>query len=567
MLQELRIRNIAIIDELSLSFSKGLNILTGETGTGKSIILGAVQLLLGSRATEEMIRDAREEAVVEALFDLTDNKVSRGKVKELFPRGGMGEEESALVLKRTLSRSGRGKTYVNGNLATLGMFSEIGAELLSVCGQHEHQSLQRVETHVDIVDEFGGLMELRGEFERQFAAFTELAEDIRRIREEQDRWRKERELMAFQAREIELSSLQPGEEEALKEEQRVLVHARKLVEFVRGSEEALDGEDGSAIDKIRAVVVQGREMAGIDRSLLPLLKTLESSLIQLEEVTRAFTEYEKRIELDPERLEGVESRLDEINRLKKKYGPTVEAVLSFKKEIDEKVASFAFDEGRLVELESRQKSLAEKVGVLERKLSEERKRVSIELKKSIEKELASLGMKKTTFRVEREEVARFSKGIDRIEFLISPNPGEEVKPLAKIASGGELSRMMLAMKRIMARGGAMRGAESGGGQVLIFDEVDSGIGGAIAEVVGKKLKDLSREHQVICVTHLPQIACFGDTHYSVRKGARGGRTVTQVDSLNREGVIDEVARMLGGLEITEKTRSHAKEMIDNAQRS
>jgi DNA repair protein RecN (Recombination protein N) len=559
MLLELRIRNIAIIDEMNVSFSKGLNILSGETGAGKSIILNAVQLLLGSKATEEMIRSSEEEGSVEAFFDLSENRNVLEGVKERISNSSGQPEEDSLLLRRTLLRSGRGKAYINGNLATLGMFSEIGGELLSIYGQHEHQSLQRVETHIDILDEFGGLMGLREEFQNLFQEFTGLSDEIGRMREDRDKSAKERELMLFQSREIEAYGLYSGEEEALKEEQRILAHAQKLMAFVHASEEMLYGEEGSAVDKIQAILRQGREMVAIDPSLSPLIKTLESSLIQLEEVAHSFRDYGRRIEINPERLETVENRLEEMDRLKRKYGPTVEAILLFKQEIDEKLGTLAFDEERLSALEQRVRPLEQKVSNLGKGLSAERKKVSMGLKKSIEKELASLGMKKTTFQVQIENLPLSPKGTDRVEFLISPNIGEGVKPLAKIASGGELSRMMLAMKRILAK--------VGGRQVLIFDEVDSGIGGAIAEVVGRKLKELSRDHQVICVTHLPQIACYADTHYSVSKEVKAGRTVTRVDRLEKERAVDEIARMLGGVKVTEKTKLHAKEMIENARKS
>ena len=556
VLLELRIRNIAIIDEMNISFSKGLNILSGETGAGKSIILNAVQLLLGSKATEEMIRGSEEEGSVEALFDISGNRKVLERDGEKFSSFTSREGDS-LLLRRTLSRFGRGKAFVNGNLATLGMFSEIGEELLSIYGQHEHQSLQRVETHIDILDEFGGLMGLRVEFQNQFQEFTALSERIHKIREEREKRAKERELMIFQSREIEASRLQSREEEALKEEQRVLAHAQKLMGFVHASEETLYGEEGSAVDRIQAILRQGREMLAIDPFLSPLLTTMESSLIQLEEAARAFRDYGRRIEINPERLEAIESRLEEIDRLKRKYGPTVDAILLRKKEIDDQLGAFTSDEERLSELEGRLKPLEQEVLNLSKRLSGERKQVSTELKRSIEKELGSLGMRKTAFQVQMENLPISAKGTDRVEFLISPNIGEEVKPLAKIASGGELSRMMLAMKRILAK--------VGGRQVLIFDEVDSGIGGAIAEVVGRKLRELSKDHQVICVTHLPQIACYADTHYSVRKEVKGGRTFTRVDRLGREMVVDEIARMLGGVKVTEKTRAHAKEMIENAR--
>ena len=559
MLQELRIKNFAIIDELSLTFSKGLNILTGETGAGKSIILNAVHLLLGDKVTEELIRGLEEEANVEALFDISGNWEVKERVKEKAQRlSGKGEEDSLLV-RRVISRSGRGRAFINGNLATLGMVSEIGEELLSIYGQHEHQSLQRVETHIDILDEFGGLIGLREEFQKHFQKFISLSEEVKRIREERERRVKERDLMAFQSREIETSGIQIGEEEALKEERRILTHAQKLMSFANASEEMLYGEEGSAIERIQSILNQGREMATIDASLSLPLKSLETSLIQLEEVAFALRDYSRRIEINPMRLEEIENRLEEIDRMKRKYGSTVKEVLLFKQDADEALKSFTSDEEKLSQLEVLLEPLRGEVIALGKKLSGERKRVAAELKRFVEKELGSLGMKKTTFEVHMEDLPLSLKGIDRVEFLISPNVGEEVKPLAKIASGGELSRIMLAMKRILAK--------VGGRQVLIFDEVDSGIGGAIAEVVGRKLRELSKHHQVICVTHLPQIACFADNHYSVKKEVKAGRTITTVDRLEKEAIMGEVARMLGGVKVTEKTRAHAKEMIENARKS
>ncbi len=365
--------------------------------------------------------------------------------------------------------------------------------------------------------------------------------------------------MRFQLKEIEQSQVQPGEEEALREERRILLHAKKLIDFATFSEEKLTGEEGSIIEKIQSILHQGRGAVEIDPSLSPFLKSLENALIQIEEGSLNLRNYLRKIEVNPLRLEEVENRLDEIQRLKRKYGSTVEEILLFKKRIDEALRSFTFDEERLSKLEEGLTPLRMEVENLAQRLSRERKRVASELKRSVERELSSLGMRRTTFEVHLEEQSLSSKGIDRVEFLISPNVGEAVRPLAKIASGGELSRIMLAMKRILAR--------VGGCQVLIFDEVDSGIGGAIAEVVGRKLKDLSKIHQVICVTHLPQIACFADQHHSVRKELRGGRTVTVVSRLEKEEVVEEIARMLGGVKVTEKTRAHAREMIENAKRS
>ena len=559
MIIELQIKNFAIIDELNLSFSKGLNILTGETGAGKSIILNAVHLLLGDKATEEWIRSSEEEASVEALFDISGNPEVKEKVNVKAPHLSGAREEDSLLIRRVISRSGRGKVFINGNLATLGVLSEVGEGLLSIYGQHEHQSLQRVETHIDILDEFGGLLGLREEFQKQYQEFISLSEEVERIRTEKERRAKERDLMTFQTKEIEASGIQIGEEESLKEERTILTHAKKLMDFSHATEETLYSEEGSVIERIQKILNQGREMAAIDPSLSQPLKALESTLIQVEEIALVLRDYSRRVEINPMRLDEIENRLEEIDRLKRKYGSTIEEVLSFKRKIDEALKSFTFDEERLSQLERRLEPLRQTVIGLGKKLSEERKKVAMELKKSIERELNSLGMKKTIFKIHMDPLPLSLKGVDRVEFLISPNVGEEVKPLAKIASGGELSRIMLAMKRILAK--------VGGRQVLIFDEVDSGIGGAMAEVVGKKLRELSWHHQVICVTHLPQIACFADQHHSIRKEVKSGRTITQVDRLDKESIVDEIARMLGGVKVTEKTRAHAKEMIENAKRS
>lgn len=559
MLQELRIKNFAIIDELNLSFSKGLNILTGETGAGKSIILNAVHLLLGDKATEEWIRSSEEEASVEAIFDISGNAEVKERLKDKVSHLQAEGEENSLLIRRVISRTGRGKVFINGSPATLGVLSEAGEGLLSIYGQHEHQSLQRVETHVDILDEFGTLLKLREEFQKQYQEFVSLSEEVERIRAEKERRSRERELMAFQSKEIEASRIQPGEEESLKEERGILNHAKKLMDFTHVSEETIYSEEGSAIERIQRIINQGREMIAIDPSLSQPLKALESTLIQLEDITLALRDYSRRVEINPMRLEEIESRLEEIDRLKRKYGSTIEEILSFKHRTEEALKSFTSDEERLSQLESRLNPLRQTVNGLARKLSNERKKVALELKKSVVKELSSLGMKKTVFEIHMDSLPISLKGVDRVEFLISPNVGEEVKPLAKIASGGELSRMMLAMKRILAK--------VGGRQVLIFDEVDSGIGGAMAEVVGKKLRELSLHHQVICVTHLPQIASFADQHHSVRKEVKAGRTLTLVDRLDKEAIVDEIARMLGGMKVTEKTKAHAKEMIENAKRS
>ena len=476
MLLELRIRNFAIIDEVNLSFSKGFHVITGETGTGKSIILNAVQLLMGDKAGEELIRSSAEEASVEALFDITSHPEIQEKAREKGAQIHNSGDENVCLIRRVISRSGRGKVFLNENLTTLGTLSEIGEALLSLYGQHEHQSLQRVETHIDILDEFGRLVDLREEYREHFERFVSLSAEIKKIREEQEKGAKEKELMAFQLNEIEASGIRPGEEESLKEEQRILLHSRKLMDFVDFSKELLYEGEGSTIERIQTILRQGNEMMAIDPSLSGMIGNLETASIQLEEVVLNLRDYLKKIEVNPMRLEEVENRMEEISRLKRKYGPTVEEVLQFKDKVEKTLGSLVSTEDRLSQMEGILDSLQGEMVALAKKLSWERARVASELKKAVEKELGTLGMKKTTFEVRLDDTGISPKGTDRVEFLISPNVGEGVKPLAKIASGGELSRMMLALKKILAR--------VGGRQVLIFDEVDSGIGGAMAEVVG-----------------------------------------------------------------------------------
>ncbi|MDP3015813.1 MAG: AAA family ATPase, partial [Deltaproteobacteria bacterium] len=339
MLLELRIRNFAIIDEVNLSFSKGFNVITGETGTGKSIILNAVHLLLGDRAGEELIRSSEEEASVEALFDISSNQEVKEKIKEKSARINSSGEEEACLVRRVISRSGRGKAFLNENLTTLGTLSEMGEKLLSIYGQHEHQSLQRAETHLDILDEFGGLVDLREEYREHFERVVSLSGEIKRVRDEKERGIKEKELMVFQLREIEASGIQTGEEATLKEEQRILSHSRKLMDFVSLSNELLYEGEGSTVERIQTILRQGNEMAAIDPSLSEVIKSLETTSIQLEEVALSLRDYLRRIEVDPMRLEEVANRLEEIDRLKRKYGPSVEEVLRFKGKVEEALSS------------------------------------------------------------------------------------------------------------------------------------------------------------------------------------------------------------------------------------
>jgi DNA repair protein RecN (Recombination protein N) len=404
----------------------------------------------------------------------------------------------------------------------------------------------------------------------------QIEKEIHDLTAHEERISRERELMAFQLAEIESASFQPGEDQSLAAERGVLANAERLLEYSRGAEDVLYSGETSVVEELNGVLEKVRELFRIDPSVSALVESLESSIYQVEDVARFLRDYGQKVEVNPERLEEIEARLDEINRLKRKYGPTLDDVSAFARKVKGELGAMATSKDRIGELESEAKELREEILSKARDLSEKRGAVARRLEGEVERELADLSMVKTRFQVRIDRVDKMStkevhgdlrvgefrltpKGMDEVEFLISPNIGEALKPLSKIASGGELSRIMLAIKTILA--------ELGAGQTLIFDEVDAGIGGAIAEVVGRKLHALSRRHQVLCVTHLPQIACFADAHHFVAKRTERGRTITRVKRLEGDGIADEIARMLGGVKITSRTRAHAREMIENTKRA
>ena len=567
MLAELRIKDLAIVDEIDIVFSRGLNVLTGETGAGKSIIINSVNMLLGDRTFEGLIRTGAETATAEALFDISDHTDVEEKLRAI----GV-DQTKELLIKRMVTSSGRSRVFVNGTLSTLTLISKIGEILLSIYGQHEHQNLQRAERHLDILDEYGGLNPFRTQYEKSFHEMDGLIKELQSLREAEHQLIKDRELMRFQSQEIAAAQLGENEEETLQEQRRILANSEKLFERADGAETILYSGESSISEKLHTVLHTMEEIARIDPSIESLAKTLESSIYQVEEVAYSLRDYRGKIEYDPDALETVEHRIDELQRLKKKYGQTIKDILQFKKRVDDQLEHLDSREERIKVLEERLANVQQKTLDLGRTLSQKRKEAATAFKRVMEQELGSLGMANTVFEVRfdvnrsvsREkwiEVADVSlgpRGMDTAEFYISPNVGEEPRPLSRIASGGELSRIMLAIKRIVAS------AEPG--QTLIFDEVDAGIGGAVAEVVGKKLKDLSSYHQVVCVTHLPQIACFADVHHRVTKSVRQNRTRALVEELDSQKRIDEIARMLGGVQITDKTRAHATEMIENARK-
>jgi DNA repair protein RecN (Recombination protein N) len=561
MLKELNIKNFAIIDQLRVEFGPGLNVLTGETGAGKSIVVDALNLALGERASTDLVRTGSLEAVVEAAFEL--NGLGSTMVANILAAQGIeaapGED---LIVRRVISVAGKSKVYINGSLANLNTLAELGAHLADIHGQHEHQSLLSVDQQMDMLDSFGGLLTVREAFEASYHQLNELRKQLTGL-EAGEREKAQREdLLRYQANEIEGARLKEGEDEELANEQRVLANSEKLAGLATSADATLYSSEGSALAALKRVVTNVRDIAAIDNKLTPVLELLDSGRAQIEEAAREVAAYAERMDFDPNRLEQIGDRLDMIQKLKKKYGGTIQEITAFGAAAAaelEKIERSGEEMERL-----RKEILGLKTGITAKAkdLTKKRTAAAKELEKKVEGELGHLGMKKTTFVVKimqepgddtTDGLRAGSRGADRVEFLISPNPGEEPRPLAKIASGGELSRIMLALKTILVEGDPI--------PTLVFDEVDAGIGGAVAEEVGKKLRKIATRRQVFCITHLAQIASMATSHYGVAKAVKKDRTSTEVRLLGDQERVDEIARMLGGKTITDATLKHAEEMI------
>jgi DNA repair protein RecN (Recombination protein N) len=564
MLVQITITDFAIIDSLAVSFSGGLNILSGETGAGKSIIINAVNLILGGRASPDLIRTGADRAVVEALFQVpVDSPLS-----EFF--GNMDITFTGEVLiKRTISKEGKSRVWINGALATLQMLSRLGPNLISVSGQNEHQLLLRPENHLFVLDDFGGLTKERielNELYRDYYALKGKAERLRsHLKEEVER----RELTQFQIKEIEEAKLVPGEDSTLETEKSRLIHAERLMDIVFKGYQALYEKEESVISTLSLLGKDMDKGVDIDPHLDRYKKQLESAQLQLEDLALELRDFYSKLRLDPKRLEQVEERLQLIRRLKKKYSPSIEGILSFKEELSQKGYQLTQKQEELKRFEAQLEEKKNALLTLATELSLKRHEIAEVFEKNVEEELHLLDMAGTRFRIrfssprpigdpisaEMLDPTITADGMDVLEFMISPNVGEDLRPLAKIASGGELSRIMLALKTILARSGLV--------ETLVFDEIDSGIGGATAAIVGEKLSSLANYQQILGITHLPQIASCGETHFLVEKRVSKGRTRTLIRSLDRESRINEIARLLGGRIISEKTLAHAREMLSS----
>lgn len=564
MLTCLRVRHLAIIDQLEVELGSGLNVITGETGAGKSILIDALGLVLGEKGRPELVRTGAKQAEVEALFDLSDDPEAMARLVA----SGL-DAEAELVVRRVVAASGRTRAYLNGRMATAGQLAELAKGLVDISSQHEHHTLVDPGTHMGFLDAFGKLDALREEVRAAHRALRD-AHEATRAAEEAISQRGEREdLLRFQIREIEELDPQPGEEEELNVERERLRHAEQLTKAAGGAEDVLYAQDDALCEVLGRVAGEVREAAEIDATLAPLADQLESALTQVEEAARELGAYARDVVFDPERHAEVEDRIHKLKRLTRKYGGDVAGILAFRDEAAAELAQLDRAEEHLEELELARKRALDDAAAAARALSKKRRAIAEELGKRISDELATLGMGGARIEVQVEQLdekrgelvvdgARLSEtGIDRVEFLIAPNKGETPRALRKIASGGELSRAMLAIKRVLA------GVGRAG--MYVFDEVDSGVGGAVAEVIGQKLVDVAAHHQVICITHLAQIAVYADRHYRVVKETEGERTRSRIERLSEPERLEEIARMVGGIEITKSTRKAAQDMLTMAR--
>lgn len=562
MLTCLRVQNLAIIDELEVELGRGLNVLTGETGAGKSILVTALRLVLGGKGRGDMVRTGADKAIVEALFDISDDDALRERLAEAGLPGG-----DELLVRRVIHANGRTRAYVNGTLATAKQLGTLAEGLADISSQHQHHTLADARSHLDFLDAFGELVADRDRVREAYADVVARERALEELRAAyRDRADRE-DLLRYQLNEIDEVAPEPEEKDELESERAKLKHGTRLATAAAHAEQVLYAKDRSVSEIVGKILAEVQDAAELDPALEPHAENLAGALSQLEDVAAELGAYAREISLEPGRLAEVEDRLHRIQRLERKYGGSVEMVLEHRASAAAELDNLEHHEERLEEAESAHAHALQTASKRARALRKKRRKAASVLGQKISDELATLGMGGARVEVELAPLdgkgpnvdgARLSPtGIDRAEFLIAPNPGEKAQPLAKIASGGELSRAMLAIKRVLAG--------LGRAGTYVFDEVDSGVGGAVAEVIGRKLADVAAHHQVLCVTHLAQIAVYGDAHFQVAKEVDEGRTRSSIVRLDDKERLEELARMVGGVKITKRTRAAAAEMLEQAR--
>lgn len=549
MLLGLTLKNFTIIKDLSVGLSPGLNIITGETGAGKSIIVDAINIILGDKAPAENIKTGQEEAQIEALFDISNDEA----IKQRLINSGFDIKSGELLIKRVIYRNSRSRVFINGSLSTLTLLSSITQGLVDIFSQHEHQSLLREENNLKIVDDFGKTADdathLREKFQNYLLVKKEL-DDLEQSKK--DKTEKENYLK-FQLNEINNAELSIGEDTELDEEKLKLTNAERLQSSASSAYEELYEKENSVLGMLQKLSSDFKEISKIDPKLNEVGESIEKGMLQLEEAAFSIRDYTTELSSDSQSLEVIEDRIHLINSFKRKYGDSIEQIIQKRDEIEGEVNNIEHFDEHVRTLTQQSRKLMDELLKLANALSKKRKQSSKRLCEILEVELKEVGIKGGSFHIEFNDKNISSSGIDALSFLFSANPGEDPKPLNRVASGGELSRIMLVLKEVIAR--------VEGGSVIIFDEADSGVGGAIAEAVGQKIRNLSRTYQVICITHLPQVAKFADSHLTVSKTHDDNQTQVTIKSLEGNERVVELARMIGGFNITQKTLDTAQEML------
>jgi DNA repair protein RecN (Recombination protein N) len=554
MISHLRISDVALIREVEIDFGPGLNILTGETGAGKSIIVDSINFLLGERPVRDFVRSSAESASVTGIIEITDETVTAA-----LSALGFGPEDGQLMLSRTLSGS-KSVCRVNGRTVAVGVLKEISALLVDVHGQHEHQSLLNTDKQLRLLDQFCDLTALKQELDTHLKNYRENGKALRALSGLGNGREARLEIIGFQRDEIKNAKLREDEEETLNARRKRLSGLDKLVKLSSGSLALLDGGEGerTALDQIGKALVLLQEIAEYDPEKSGLADTLSEAAALVNDVAGELRDYAEELDADPQELERVEARLDVIYRLKKKYGATLADVIAYGEKMDAEYERLNNAEQEINTLRAKRRMITRDITAVCAKMTAIRKRQAESIEEQIARVLTELGMKNARFKIDIQPKPAFgTDGNDRVEFMISPNPGEPLKPLARIASGGEMSRMMLAVKTVLA--------DADNIATLIFDEIDAGVSGRTAQKVAEKLNAVARGKQLRCITHLPQIAAMADTHFLIEKSTRDDATVTMVRALDREEIIDELARLTGGAVITEATRKAAEEMKEQAE--
>ena len=563
MLRELHISNLAVIADARIELGEGLNCFTGATGAGKSLVIGALEVLLGLRSPAEMLRAGADEGRVSGVFDIDNAELL--KHVEAITDAKVTADGGELLLTRRLYASGRSSVSLNGNPITLGMLKQVAEHLVDVHGQHDHQYLLKPSNQLDVLDQFGDLLPLRRQYHEVYEKLVDAKRRLQELSASRTLREQQLELYRFQADEIDTAELNPAEYEELQARASVLTNVEKLKKDAGGVHSALYEADGSVLERLKMMAAVISELAGLDQNLAPVASSLRDMTIGLEECAFDLSRYLDKLDLDPGELAEVNERLNMIQRVLNKYGDPIESALTYREEIGQKIEELGRATDDLSALHRQVAPLAAELKKLGESLTSKRHAVAKKLGPLIEKQLAELGMEKAKFSVSLspatgavpgENLPATPSGFDHVEFVAQTNPGLQPQPLRKIASGGELSRIMLALKGILAASDRI--------SVLVFDEIDANVGGRLGSIIGNKLRHLAEHHQVLCITHLPQIASYADRHLTVRKEVSGDRTETKVRPMEGGERLQELAEMIGGQRITDTTRAQAQELLDAA---